>query len=232
MSLVVGVSIAGAVVFGCDGFALIESKNKANVKKLYTRTKLVVLHPWNIVVGYVGETEALLDIISPIVPTGGLEALEHGSLAVASTQGLTEEKFLAHVGREMHRLHRHTKKTHILLVCGYCDQYGYPVQFCFDRDGKRRKISEFICIGSGAGIASRIIGKAYSTLLSMERGCRLVIDAIYAASVVPTVNSLPMIVVARKNTIHDFTAVTKEEYRKFRESLRNMLIQKARAIVD
>jgi len=182
MSFVVGLNIAGAVVFGCDGFVLVGTKNNGNVKKLYTRTKLVVLHAWNIVVGYVGETGALLDIISPIVPTGGLEALEHGSLAVASIQGLTQEKFLAHVGREMHRLHRHTKKTHIVLVCGYCDQYGYPVQFCFDRAGKRKKISEFICIGSGAEIASRIIGKAYSTLLSMERACRLVIDAIYAAS--------------------------------------------------
>jgi 20S proteasome alpha/beta subunit len=226
MSLVIGMRIADAVVFACDGFALLENKKDGSTKKLETRTKLTVLHDWNLVLGYVGETEALIDIVSPIFPVCSLKTMENGFLD-AKSQCLTEQEFLSHLGSEISNLHLQRRKIQIVLVCGYYDQNGQQFLCCFDRESSPRQIAEFVCIGSGSGIASTALSKSYNADITIGEAVRILIDAVFKASVVPTVNALPMIVVLKETGVHDFTATTLEKHKNFHSDLRSSLISQA-----
>lgn len=229
MSLVIGMKVANAVVFGCDGFALLENKRDGSITKLETCTKLAVLDKWSLVLGYVGETEALIGIVSGAHSPHSPIDLERGYLNTENLH-LTEQEFLDHMGNELGRLHSRRRKTHLVLVCGYIAPDGRPVLHCFNRNGSRRLISEFVCIGSGARLASDRLAKGYRFDMSIEKAATVIIDAVYKASVVPTVNALPMLVIATSSGVHDFRAITMKMHKDFKRNLRLSLVQQATCI--
>ena len=84
-----------------------------------------------------------------------------------------------------------------------------------------------MCIGSGSDIASTTLAKSYKFDITIEQAVRVLIDVVYEASVVPTVNALPMTVVVKATGVNDFSATTLEKHRSSRRDLRSSLVQLA-----
>ncbi len=223
MSLVIAVKLNDTIIFACDGFALLKNREDGSVKKLETRSKLAVFKKWELVVGYVGETEALVDIVSPVYSGDFLSEIGSGNL-VHETHFLSEAAFLQHIGTEIGSLNSKGENNRLMLVCGYIDDTGCTAVNYFGPDGSMNSVDDFVCIGSGAEIASKTMSDRFSAEMTIENAVAAAIDAIYEASEVPTVNALPMIVIVKQKEIFDLTSFSIERYKLFRKELKLKII--------
>ncbi len=209
MTVVVGLCLQRHVVLASDGYALHQDDEGAPVTKTDTYSKLRILADGKLVVGSAGSHEVAIELCQ-------VAGADNGS-------GQSEEAFLTQFGDQVRQVNRNPEGRQAAFLLGYFAA-GTPRLVSFQVDGESEARNEMAALGSGADAALAYLSEQYDPSWSLPHAVGELVEAIYFASQVPTVNFVPMAVVLGPTGATDLSPLTIDLLDQFKTRLKKELI--------
>jgi hypothetical protein len=209
MTVVIGLIASEHLVFASDGFAVYQDHKDSPTFKLDTYNKI----------RYAGNKSILLG-------SAGSHMIEFqtcNSLNTAASLLLPEKEFLEQFGAEVRRLNQNDEGKRTSFLMGYFTKQE-PRLYLFPSDGEFSQQRGIAALGSGADLAIAYLSPKYDDRWKLQEAVEQIIEAIFEASKIPTVNSLPMLsILSRKGAI-DLSSLTISMHNSFKDRLRRRLV--------
>lgn len=215
MTVVVGLRLKKHVVLASDGYALHQETADTPVIKTDTYSKLRILASGRFVVGSAGSHEIAFEVCDVARQETGEEQ--------------SEEAFLRQFGDQVRQVNDNPDGRKALFLLGYLTS-DVARLILFPASGKPETQSSVAALGSGADAALDYLSSRFDQNWDLPNAVGEIVEAVYAASQVPTVNFVPMVVILSPSGALDLSPFTINLLKEFRESMKQELVQRAAQI--
>ncbi len=212
MTVVIGLRLRAHVVLASDGYALRQDERDAPVVKTDAYSKLRVLPGGRIIAGSAGSHEVAVEVCE----------VEPG----AGPEGQSEEAFLRQFASQLQAVNANPDGRRAAFMLGYLLDRE-PRLIVFTAAGECVTGQPLAALGSGADAALGYLAPRYRPDWNLAEAVGELVEAVYAASAVPTVNFLPMVMLLGRDGPHDLSPLTVGRLAEFRSELKELLAQQA-----
>jgi 20S proteasome alpha/beta subunit len=214
MTLVIGAIIDNFILLASDGYALFQADHDEPTYKLDTYSKIKLLSNQRIVFGFAGSHEI------------GIKFLEGFRL----NKNNDESVFLESLSNDLREINSRDEHKKAAAIVGY-RIYNTPRLVLFPHAGGYEIQTKLCAIGAGADIAMDYLSLFWRNDFTIIDGMSTIIESVYKASIVPTVNFLPMIIVLGDNIAYDLSEETINAINGFKSDLKDKLITKIQSLI-
>ncbi len=211
MTVIAGIRTAEAVVLASDGYALHQDEDSAPVRKMDTYSKVRVLPDGPMAYAFAGSHEIGLSV------TRGFEGMNFED----------EAAFLSVIGEDLGRLNSEEERKQSAVLLAYLRE-GTPRLVLFPVEGAYEPLDQFAAVGPAADLAIECLERSWTPDLCPAEAVSVLVDAVYASSVTPTVNALPMLALVTSDGAVDLSTTTVQAYESFLAALKSSLVKRAR----
>lgn len=209
MTVVIGALTNYDVILASDGYALYQAEHGEQTCKIDTYSKVKLFPDQNIALGFAGSHEVSLKFFNECGPYNVLE----------------EANFLQTIAFDLKTINEIDANRKCAAIIGYLFN-GTPRIALLPKEGGYEIQEEICAVGAGADVAVDYLAKHWKKDINISDAISVLVETIYSASIVPTVNFLPMIVVLRKGTALDLSSVTVTAFSDFKKQLKESLSKK------
>lgn len=209
MTVVIGLRLKHSLILASDGYAMYQSEIGKPIEKSDTYSKVQVCGDGRFAIGSAGSHQIAVDLQQ------ALQSYKPGRHS--------EESFLEQFAQQVDQLNRDPDGRRAAFVLGYMVS-GLARLVLFPVNSPPRFHEKLVTLGSGADVAADYLTARYDPDWSTIEAFNQVIDAVYAASSIPTVNFLPLAVVKTATHTVDLTQEAVLQFYAFRQHLKQSLV--------
>lgn len=212
MTVVIGLCLQQHIVLASDGYALHQEEEGAPVIKTDAYSKLRILAEGRFVVGSAGSHEVAIEVCDVVGPD--------------TSEGQSEEAFLRQFGDQVRQVNTNPDGRKAAFLLGYFAS-GEPRLVLFPADGEPETQNSVAALGSGADAALDYLSSRYDPAWELPDAVGEMVETIYTASQVPTVNFVPMVIVLGSDGACDLSPLAISLLNEFRRGLKQELMHRA-----
>lgn len=213
----VGLRLQHYIVLASDGYAVYQTEDAGLVSKTDSYSKLRILAEGRLVIGSAGSHAVAFEVCDNV-----------GSSISGDVQ--SEESFLQQFADEVRKVNDNPDGRKTAFLLAYL-ALGKPRIVLLKPDGAFEVHSTIAAIGSGANVALDYLCPRYDPYWGLGQAVGEIVEAIYVASQVPTVNFIPMVVVVGPDRPVDLSPLAVNLLGEFRDKLKRELMWQAEQIV-
>jgi len=207
LTAVVGAIARDAIVFASDGFGLVQDGPGEPVLKDDLCSKLQITPDEKWMMGYSGSRDLAL-AVAPGTTLGSAGASDYASELSGLAGQLVEMK------------ESHDRAAIVML--GYYVE-AVPLLRLISADSGVGPSVPIVALGSGADLLYEYVEPRYSAEMGARSLAETLVEAVYRAACVPTVNSVPMIACLTASGGRDFSRLSIDGFVDFRKQLKDQI---------